>query len=98
MSARRWKEGYDPLADSDAAAFLALRRFLGQKDHDSSPDAVLLENVGAVLHQSRVQQGANSRRADHVRCPEKAGWEEGRQIWPEVLEGVLGENVRSFVG
>ena len=55
MSPRRWKQGYDPLAHPDAAAFLALRRFLGKTDHESEPDAVLLENVGSVGHQSRTQ-------------------------------------------
>ena len=55
MSPRRWKEGYDPLAHPDAAAFLALRRFLAQTNHESEPDAVLLENVGSVLHHSRTQ-------------------------------------------
>ena len=55
MSPRRWKDGYDPLAHPDAAAFLSLRRFLGNADHESEPDAVLLENVGSVQHQSRSQ-------------------------------------------
>ena len=56
MSPRRWKDGYDPLGHPDAAAFIALRRFLGNTDHDSEPDAALLENVGSVLHQSRNQE------------------------------------------
>ena len=63
MSNRRWKEGYNPLEHADAAAFLGLRRFLSQKEpvhktRDSSPHAVLLENVAGVLSRSSANPGA----------------------------------------
>ena len=93
MSPRRWKDGYDPLAHTDAAAFLALRRYLAESD--AQPDSCLLENVAAALKHSRAQV-PTAAELIMAGIEKKPGGKKGFQIRLEVLEGVLGENVWAF--